>query len=265
VTLVPANDPTVATLVAIDVTVRLGGKTVVERANLTLSRGEVVALVGPNGAGKTTLIRALAGLLPAEGGIALEGRPLGSYSARERARGIAYLPQGHVFHWPLPVASVVALGRHPHGDAWSPASEADRAAVQRALNATGIDGLADRSIVTLSGGERARVALARALATEAPVLLADEPTASLDPRHQLTVMELLRQGARHGAVLAIVHDLLLAARFADRVIVMDRGRLVADAPPKEALTPDRLADVFGVATMNVSTADGDVTIPWRPL
>src|SRR5262249_2012756 len=123
VTLVPANDPNVATLAAIDVTVRLGGKIIVERASLTLNRGEVVALVGPKGAGRPTLIGARAGLLRGEGNIALEGRPLASSAARERARGIAYLPQGHVFHWPLPVASVVALGRHPHGDAWSPASE----------------------------------------------------------------------------------------------------------------------------------------------
>ena len=174
-------------LAASDVTVRLAGKMIVERANLALRRGEVVALVGPNGAGKTTLVRALAGLLPCDGDIALEGRPLAALSARERAQLIAYLPQGHVFHWPLPVASVVALGRHPHADGFAPASERDRAAVRRALDATGIQALADRSIVTLSGGERARVALARAIATEAPVLLTDEPTASLDPRHQLPV------------------------------------------------------------------------------
>src|SRR5262249_1269515 len=194
---------------------------------------------------------------PRAGGAAASGRAhraprppprlLRAARAGPRPRHLAYLPQGHVFHWPLPVASVVALGREPHADAWSPPSEQDRAAVQRALCATGIDGLAERSIVTLSGGERARAALARALATEAPVLRGDEPAASLDPRHQLTVMGLLRHGAAQGAVLAIVHDLLLAARFADRVIVMDRGRLVADAPPSEALTPDRLAAVFGVA------------------
>jgi iron complex transport system ATP-binding protein len=260
-----AIDMTLPVLAATDVTVRLGGAVIVERASLELRRGEVVALVGPNGAGKTTLLRALAGLLPAEGGITLQGLPLASYAPRERARNIAYLPQGHVFHWPLPVASVVALGRHPHADTFSSLSETDRVAVKRALAATGIEPLADRSIATLSGGERARAALARALATEAPVLLADEPTASLDPRHQLTVMALLRHGAQHGAVLAIVHDLLLAARFADRVIVMDRGRLVADAPPADALNPGRLADVFGVATVRLTTDDGGITIPWRPL
>lgn len=252
-------------LAASDVTVRLAGTMIVERANLELRRGEVVALVGPNGAGKTTLVRALAGLLPCDGEVALEGRPLAALSSRERAQRIAYLPQGHVFHWPLPVASVVALGRHPHADGFAPASEKDRAAVRRALDATGIQALADRSIVTLSGGERARVALARAIATEAPMLLTDEPTASLDPRHQLLVMGLLRAAAQHGAVLAVVHDLMLAARFADRVIVMERGRLVADAPPAEALTQARLAEVFGVAALDVTTADGSFTIPWRPL
>jgi iron complex transport system ATP-binding protein len=254
-----------AVLEGTDVTVRLGGSLIVDGASLALQRGEVVALVGPNGAGKTTLVRALAGLLPAEGRISLQGRPLESHSPRERARRIAYLPQGHVFHWPMPVASIVALGRHPHADTFSALSDGDHAAVRRALTATGIAGFANRSITTLSGGERARVALARALATEAPVLLTDEPTASLDPRHQLVVMELLRGAAQNGAVLAVVHDLLLAARFADRVVVMDGGRLVADAPPADALNPSRVAEVFGVATVSVDTGDGSITIPWRPL
>jgi iron complex transport system ATP-binding protein len=252
-------------LEASNVTVRLAGTIVVERASVNLGRGEVVALVGPNGAGKTTLIRALAGLLPYDGEVALDGRPLPSLSTRERAQRIAYLPQGHVFHWPLPVASVVALGRHPHADGFAPASEQDRAAVRRAMDATGIQALADRSIATLSGGERARVALARAIATQAPVLLTDEPTASLDPRHQLLVMGLLREAAQQGAVLAVVHDLMLAARFADRVLVMERGRLVADAPPTDALTVGRLAEVFGVAALDVDTDAGRFTIPWRPL
>ncbi len=231
-----------ALLQARDITVRLGNAVVVERAALTLHAGELVALVGPNGAGKTTFIRALAGILAAEGEIMLGERRLESMGSRARARTIAYLPQGHVFYWPMEVAAVVALGRHPHTDPFSTPSPQDRAAVSRAMERTAIETFADRRVTTLSGGERARVALARALATEAPMLLADEPTASLDPRHQLVVMELLRRAARDGgAVLAILHDLTLAARFADRVMVMDRGRVVADASPAEALSPQRIA------------------------
>jgi iron complex transport system ATP-binding protein len=246
--------------------VRIGGVPIVELATLSLTRGELVALVGPNGAGKTTLVRALAGLLPADGAIMLDDRPLADFSARERARRIAYLPQGNVFHWPMPVAAIVALGRHPHADPFSAPSEADRAAVARALKATATEDLAERTITTLSGGERARVALARALATEAPILLADEPTVSLDARHQLVVMELLRAAAHAGsAVLAVVHDLSLAARFADRVAVMEKKHIVADAKPAEALSVERIASVFGVEAAMVDLGDGKIPVPRRPL
>jgi iron complex transport system ATP-binding protein len=253
-------------LAAKDVTVRLGRATIVRDASFTLRGGEFVAMVGPNGAGKTTLIRALAGLTPSDGTITLGGRALGALSDRERARQVAYLPQGHVFYWPMPVAAIVMLGRAPHADPFSSTSAQDRAAVEHALIATETMEFSERAVTTLSGGERARVALARALATQAPVLLADEPTAALDPRHQLTVMELLRDAAHAGnAILAIMHDLSLAARFADRVLVMDRGVLVADGPPAEALTPERLAKVFGIEATTVEVGDRRVPIATRAL
>jgi len=253
-------------LAADGLSVRLGGVRAVNGATLALRPGEIVALVGPNGAGKTTLVRALAGLQPAEGEITLNGRSLKSYSPRERSRTIAYLPQGHVFHWPMSVAAIVALGRHPHGDAFSAPAAGDGAAVSHALAATGIEPFAARPVTTLSGGERARVALARALATGAQILHADEPTASLDPRHQLIVMELLRQAARAGgSVLAIVHDLTLAARFADRVLVMDGGRIVADAPPDDALSAARIAQIFAVEALVLEAGDGRIPIARRPL
>jgi len=256
----------VSALAAKNVTVRLGAREIVRDASLTLNAGELVALVGPNGAGKTTLMRALAGLIPADGTIALDGRPLSSLKARERARAIAYLPQGHVFHWPMSVAAIVMLGRAPHADTFSSTTPDDRAAVARALAMTETEAFADRAVTTLSGGERARVALARALATQAPVLLADEPTAALDPRHQLTVMELLRQAARGGgAVLAIMHDLTLAARFADRVAVMDRGAIVADGDPAVAMSHERLAAVFGIESATVEIDNKRVPIAGRAI
>jgi iron complex transport system ATP-binding protein len=251
---------------AAGVVVRLGGALIVDGAALDLHSGELVVLIGPNGAGKTTLMRALAGLVPAEGRIDIDGTSLVTLTVRERARRIAYLPQGHVVHWPMPVADVVALGRYPYADALSTFSEADRQAVKKAMAATGTEAFAERAVTTLSGGERARVALARALAGEAPILLADEPTVSLDPRHQLVVMELLRQAAHDGsAVLAIGHDLALAARFADRIVIMERGRLVADGKPREVLTVERIASVFGVEAMIADDTIGPHPILVRPL
>ena len=251
-------------LVAKGVTVRLGRATIVREASFALHAGEFVAMVGPNGAGKTTLMRALAGLTPTDGAITLGGRALGALSDRERARQVAYLPQGHVFYWPMPVAAIVMLGRAPHADPFSSTSAQDRAAVEHALVTTETMEFSERAVTTLSGGERARVALARALATQAPVLLADEPTAALDPRHQLTAMELLRKAARGGnAILAIMHDLSLAARFADRVLVMDHGALVADGPPAQALAPERLASVFGIEAQFAEVAGKRVPIASR--
>jgi iron complex transport system ATP-binding protein len=249
-----------------DLSVRLAGNLIIDGAALELRPGELTLLIGPNGAGKTTLMRALAGLIPADGSIELQGRPLGSFSSRDRARHIAYLPQGHVFHWPMNVAAVVALGRHPHADGFAPLSDADRAAVGRAVAATAIEPWAARTVTTLSGGERARVALARALATQAPILLADEPTMSLDPRHQLVVMELRARAAHEGgAVLAIVHDLMLAARFADRVVMMERGRLVAEGGPREVLTPERIAEVFAVEATITDSVVGPIPVLRRPI
>ncbi len=242
-------------------TVQLGGRPVLTGIELGLRGGEFAAMVGPNGAGKTTLLRALAGLVRATGTLTLAGVEIDRLSRAERARRIAYLPQGNVFHWPMPVADIVALGRLPRG-AGADLSAVDRAAIARAMEATGIAGHADRPVTTLSGGERARVALARVLATEADIILADEPTASLDPRYQLIVLGILKRHAEAGGtVLAVLHDLALAARIADRLVVLDGGRIVADGSPWDVLTKRRLAETFGIDAEIATVADLPVVVP----
>jgi iron complex transport system ATP-binding protein len=253
-----------ALLIAQNLRVTLGGRTVLRDISLSLSSGHLVALVGPNGAGKTTLLRALAGLLPSQGEVYVGGDKLSSLRLSERARRFAYLPQGHVVHWPLPARDIVALGRFPHG-ATDPArlSPKDAEAVLRAMQATDVVEFGDRRVTELSGGERSRVALARVLAVEAPVILADEPTASLDPRYQIDVMKNLR-GAADGGVLVIVvtHDLGLAARFADTVLVLSEGRLIARGSPAEALSEKIMADVFRISAYRAEHQREAVIVPW---
>ena len=256
-----------ALLTAKGLNVRLGSRVVLTDVSLELSAGHLVALVGPNGAGKTTLLRALAGLLPSDGAIHVGGAALASLSLRERARRFAYLPQGHIVHWPLPARDIVALGRYPHG-ATDPArlSAKDRDAVLRAMRATDVVEFSDRRVTELSGGERSRVALARVLAVEAPVILADEPTASLDPRYQLDVMKTLRAAADQGGlVIVVTHDLGLAARFADHLLVLSQGRLVAEGAPAAALSEQVMADVFRVSAYRAEFERADVIVPWAEI
>ena len=242
--------------------VALGRRPVLHDVSLSAGKGAFVAIVGPNGSGKTTLLRTIAGLLPFDGRIRLNGRPLADMHLKERARAIAYLPQGNVFHWPLSVAEVVGLGRLPLM-AGAGMSDEDRAAVDAAMERTEVQAFAARPVTTLSGGERSRVAIARVLATGAPLIIADEPTAALDLRHQIAILELLRRHADdQGTVVAVLHDLGLAARHADRIVILDGGRVVADGAPRAALTSERLDLTFGVRA-DVSEAHGRLWVtPW---
>jgi iron complex transport system ATP-binding protein len=225
----------------------LGGARVIRGVSFAAEGSAFIGLIGPNGVGKTTLVRAIAGLIPFEGSVTLDGRPLAALPPRERARQMSYLAQGAGSHWPLEVSRLVALGRLPHLAPFARPAAEDEAAIARAMHFAGVEEFTGRDVLTLSGGERARVLLARALAVEAPLLLVDEPVAALDPYHQLRIMEVLRAYADEGrTVIAVLHDLTLAARHCDRLILLDNGKVKADGAPAEVLTAANLRETYRI-------------------
>lgn len=228
--------------------VDLGARTVLRAIDADLRGGELVGIVGPNGAGKSTLVRAMLGLVPAvQGRVTIDDSDVAALAPRDVARALAYLPQGQTLHWPLSVERLVSLGRLPHLAPMSRIGTDDRLMIEQAMHRAGVTALAGRNAIELSGGERARVMLARALAVGAKGLVVDEPLAALDPGHQIDVMGLLAREAADGAlVVAVLHDLTMAARYCTRLLLVDRGRLIADGTPAEVLTQDRLHDVYGI-------------------
>jgi iron complex transport system ATP-binding protein len=225
----------------------LGGKPVLKDISFVIDSGELVGLIGPNGAGKSTLLRSILGLVRAEGEVALAGHDMAALRTSERARRVAYLPQEREIAWAVSVEMLVSLGRAPHRPHFAGLTEADRTAVARAMRRMEVDSLRDRPATELSGGEKARVLIARALAQDAPLFLADEPTAGLDPSHQIALMRIFASLAGEGrSVVASMHDLGLAARWCSRLILLDRGEIVADGPPSDVLTAERLRRVYRV-------------------
>lgn len=241
--------------------VSLGGKPVLHGLSFVLREGEFVGLIGPNGAGKSTLLRASLGLLPAEGTVTIADRPSSSISARQWALHVAYLPQEREIGWPVSVETLVSLGRTARKRGFAGLDATDRARIGEAMARMEITDFRRRAASELSGGEKARVLIARALAQDAPLLLADEPTAGLDPAHQIALMSLFRELAAEGrGVVASLHDLGLAARWCSRLILVDRGLIVADGAPKEVLTAERLRTVYGVDAHLGETEDGGMLV-----
>ncbi len=247
--------------------VRIGDKALVRDLSFQLGAGELLGLIGPNGAGKSTVVKAIAQLLRYQGQMRLQGMAIDTLPGRERAQRLAYLSQDDPIQWPISVRDLVGLGRHPYRGSWwrggGRPSTADRDAVESALRATDAWSLRERRFTELSGGERARARLARALAVEAPLILADEPFAALDPRHQLQVMALLREQCRRGvSVVLVLHDLTLASRFCDRLLLLHQGARFAIGSASEVLSSDNLREVYGIRAVMGEYQEQGYILPW---
>ncbi|MEN3749027.1 ABC transporter ATP-binding protein [Sphingomonas sp. HF-S3] len=243
-----------------DLDVTLGGRRVLHGVGADFAPGRITAVLGPNGSGKTTLVKSMAGLIEIDGGqVRLGERIIARVPVRERARLIGYLPQDGTAHWNLNVRDLVALGRLPHRAPFAGPGPEDQAEISAALAATDAMHLSDRRVQDVSGGERARVLLARVMAGAPRWLLADEPLAALDPAHQFGMLDQLRGLAATGmGVVIVLHDLAQAARIADDIVILREGRVVASGPREEALTPETLRQGFGVESVMVEVEAGVV-------
>ena len=247
------------------VAVSLGNHAVLSGIDLQVQRGEWLSVVGPNGAGKSTLLRFIAGLVQGAGTLHLDGRPAGSLPRRQRAQLVALVPQSPVIPEGARVVDYVLLGRTPHIRALGVEGPHDLAAVHDALAHLDLLDLAQRVITTLSGGERQRVLIARALAQGSPILLLDEPTTALDVGHQQQVLDLVdRLRHDHGlTVVSTMHDLTLAGHYAERLVLLDRGRVVVDGPAAEVLTADNLARYYGAHVRIIHEGGRPAVLPVR--
>lgn len=242
-----------------DLVVQRKQKTIVDHLSFDVKAGEVLGLIGPNGAGKSTLLATMAGIDKADSGsILVDGQNIHSLSAGERAQHLGWVEQLGTVHWPLSVERLIMLGRIPHLPSWGIPTDADQEAVESAIAKADCTGIRTRQVPTLSGGERARVLLARALAAEPTVLFADEPVSSLDLGHQLQTMQLLHDFAsEQRSVVVVMHDLSLAVRYCHRLVLMHKGKLVATGEPASVLSNQNIADVYGV-----SVVTGCESVPW---
>ena len=239
-------------------------RTVLSDISFQADQPELIGVIGPNGAGKTTLMRSLIGLQDYTGQVYLKGADLTILPPTLRAQQIAYLPQERSLHWPLKCRDVVMLGRMPHQSKFGSPSHQDEVVTDAVMTEMGVSQFADRSFDQISGGEQARVLIARVLAQQTDILLADEPTSGLDPAHQIDLMQTFKEQARRGkTVMTSLHDLSLASRWCDRILVLNKGILAADGPPSEVLTDQILSDIFGVTAARVTVGKREIILPYE--
>ena len=254
-------------LTACNISLSLGGARILRDVNAVFEPGQLSAIVGPNGAGKSTLLNCLAALqMPDTGEIALDFEPVSDMLPQMRARAIGYLPQVHDVHWDIDVRSLVALGRFPHRGAFAGESDADRTAIEDAMTSMDVKGFAGRSVNSLSGGERARVMVARVLAGQPNWLLVDEPLSNLDIGHQLEMLSALLAAAHEGGmgVVMVLHDLSHAMNVADNVLMLDKGKVAATGAPSTALSIEHIERVYGISAQWLDTPDGRRILHSRP-
>ncbi|NRB41290.1 MAG: ABC transporter ATP-binding protein [Pseudomonadales bacterium] len=262
-----SDNKTPAMLDANNIHFSVAEKVILSAVDFKIHRGEMVGLIGPNGAGKSTLLKCLANLMPMDKGQCFfQGENVQTMDAKLRGRSIGYLAQNAVANWPLKAEKLIALGRLPHQGMVRKLSEADQLAVDKAVAAAEVEHLLQRVVTTLSGGELTRVMLARLLATEPELILADEPIASLDPYHQLHILQILQQHARDGgAVVVVLHDLNHAAHFCDRLVMLNEGQVVKDDSAKKVLTDEVLATTYHVECARFNEGDDMYILPKKRL
>jgi len=252
-------------LEARNITLSIRDRRILDDVSMTVPKGQMIGLIGPNGAGKSSLLRAILGLAEHQSGVVrLDGADLANWSLRDRAKKIAYAAQGAPVHWPLDVRHIISLGRIPHLGPWQKIGEHDQRLIRQAMEKTDTLHLADRLTTTLSGGERACVMLARAMVSEAEYLCADEPVASLDPYHQLQVMDILRNLARAGhGILIVLHDLSLAQRYCDALVLLHQGKIMDHGPVEKVLTAENLQRAYHIRASRWRE-NGDMFLaPWK--
>ena len=241
--------------------VKLANKTILDGIDFSINAGEFIGVIGPNGSGKTTLLRALTGILPENAEkIYFQGHSLAEINRKELAQKLAYLPQGNESHWSITVENLVMLGRLPHRKPWQNPSDLDRRIVQKVMQDCDVNQFSTHTVNTLSGGERARVFLARALAVEPQLLLVDEPIAGLDPGHQLEVMQKFRQFSESGmTIVCVIHDLTLAARFCHKLFMLAEQKIISQGSPDYVLSPENLARCFNIRA-HIGEVEGQVFV-----
>ncbi len=248
--------------------ITLGERKVLDAIDAAFVKGELFGIIGSNGSGKSTCFRGMLGLLPRDSGnIFFQGNRIETYTPQMLARKISYLPQNAECLWPMSVERVVMLGRLPYLTAWGGPAAGDIESVDRAMESVDVAGLKGRPVTELSAGERVRVLLARALASDPVLLLADEPSSGLDPYHQLQLMELFREHVRSNGmtIVVVLHDLALASRFFDRLLLLDNGRIISCGSPEEVLKPENLGSAYGIQAEAVEFDGERAVVPWRRL